>query len=156
MHYLQKVHSMSRCDQPHNLSVDRFPASSLQYPVQSQYIHLMHSSTPGTYPVSVSYTHLDVYKRQEQSFMQGMDWHLGSGLSIVLMIFVIASMAFMNRQDKENEGGDVYKRQSVIFLSVSLESFFSVFLLSFFVSLFFSVLLSTVSVFLLSSVFFSS
>ena len=33
----------------------------------------------------------------EQSFMQGMDWHLGSGLSIVLMIFVIASMAFMNR-----------------------------------------------------------
>ena len=42
---------MSRCDQPHNLSVDRFPASSLQYPVQSQYIHLMHSSTPGTYPV---------------------------------------------------------------------------------------------------------
>ena len=42
----------------------------------------------------------------EQSFMQGMDWHLGSGLSIVLMIFVIASMAFMNRQDKENEGGN--------------------------------------------------
>ena len=38
----------------------------------------------------------------EQSFMQGMDWHLGSGL----MIFVIASMAFMNRQDKENEGGN--------------------------------------------------
>ena len=34
----------------------------------------------------------------EQSFMQGMDWHLGSGLSIVLMIFVIASMAFMNRR----------------------------------------------------------
>lgn len=42
----------------------------------------------------------------EQSFMQGMDWHLGSGLSIVLMIFVIVSMAFMNRQDKENEGGN--------------------------------------------------
>lgn len=42
----------------------------------------------------------------EQSFMQGMDWQLGSGLSIVLMIFVIASMAFMNRQDKENEGGN--------------------------------------------------
>lgn len=40
------------------------------------------------------------------SFMQGMDWHLGSGLSLVLMIFVIASMAFMNRQDKENEGGN--------------------------------------------------
>lgn len=38
----------------------------------------------------------------EQSFMQGMDWNLGSGLSIVLMIFVIASMAFMN---KNEEGG---------------------------------------------------
>jgi spermidine/putrescine transport system permease protein len=37
--------------------------------------------------------------------MQGMDWHLGSGLSIVLMIFVIASMALMNRQDKDGEGG---------------------------------------------------
>ncbi|MGN0290494.1 MAG: ABC transporter permease [Lachnospiraceae bacterium] len=41
----------------------------------------------------------------EQSFMQGMDWHLGSGLSIVLMIFVIASMAFMNTQNKDGEGG---------------------------------------------------
>lgn len=41
----------------------------------------------------------------EQAFMQGMDWHLGSGLSIVLMVFVIASMAFMNTQDKEGEGG---------------------------------------------------
>lgn len=41
----------------------------------------------------------------EQSFMQGMDWHLGSGLSIVLMIFVIVSMAFMNTQNKDGEGG---------------------------------------------------
>lgn len=41
----------------------------------------------------------------EQSFMQGMDWHLGSGLSIVLMVFVIASMAFMNMQNKDGEGG---------------------------------------------------
>lgn len=42
----------------------------------------------------------------EQSFMQGMDWHLGSGLSIVLMIFVILSMAIMNRHG-DNEGGTV-------------------------------------------------
>ena len=42
----------------------------------------------------------------EQEFMQGSNWNLGSGLSVVLMIFVIASMAFMNRQDKENEGGN--------------------------------------------------
>ena len=33
----------------------------------------------------------------EQSFMQGSYWNLGSGLSIVLMIFVLISMAFMNR-----------------------------------------------------------
>lgn len=41
----------------------------------------------------------------EQSFMQGMDWHLGSGLSLVLMVFVLVSMAFMNRQDNDGEGG---------------------------------------------------
>lgn len=40
----------------------------------------------------------------EQSFVQGMDWHLGSGLSVVLMIFVVASMAVMNRQNKDGEG----------------------------------------------------
>lgn len=44
----------------------------------------------------------------EQSFMQGMDWNLGSGLSIVLMIFVIASMAFMNSHSKETEGSAVW------------------------------------------------
>ena len=33
----------------------------------------------------------------EQSFMQGSYWNLGSGLSIVLMLFVLISMAFMNR-----------------------------------------------------------
>lgn len=44
----------------------------------------------------------------EQSFMQGMNWNLGSGLSIVLMIFVIASMAFMNSHSKETEGAAVW------------------------------------------------
>lgn len=41
----------------------------------------------------------------EQDFMQGMQWNVGSGLSFVLMIFVIASMALVNLFDKEGEGG---------------------------------------------------
>lgn len=44
----------------------------------------------------------------EQEFMQTMDWNLGSGLSIVLMIFVIASMAFMNKYDKDGGGTAVW------------------------------------------------
>lgn len=40
----------------------------------------------------------------EQEFMQGTNWNLGSGLSVVLMIFVIASMTLMNIFDK-GEGG---------------------------------------------------
>ncbi len=44
----------------------------------------------------------------EQSFMQGMNWNLGSGLSIVLMVFVILSMAFMNSHSKETEGAAVW------------------------------------------------
>ncbi len=44
----------------------------------------------------------------EQEFMQNMDWNMGSGLSIVLMIFVIASMAFMNSHNKDGEGTAVW------------------------------------------------
>lgn len=45
----------------------------------------------------------------EQEFMQSMDWHLGSGLSIVLMVFVIASMAFMSsRGSKDGEGTAIW------------------------------------------------
>ena len=44
----------------------------------------------------------------EQAFMQGMDWNLGSGLSIVLMIFVVASMMFMNSHSKETEDAAVW------------------------------------------------
>ena len=33
----------------------------------------------------------------EADFMQFFNWNLGAGLSLVLMVFVIASMAFMNR-----------------------------------------------------------
>lgn len=39
----------------------------------------------------------------EQAFMQEYNWNLGSGLSFVLMIFVIASMALMN--SRGDEGG---------------------------------------------------
>lgn len=39
----------------------------------------------------------------EQAFMQEYNWNLGSGLSVVLMIFVIASMALMS--SKGEEGG---------------------------------------------------
>jgi spermidine/putrescine transport system permease protein len=39
----------------------------------------------------------------EQDFMQGMQWNAGSGLSFVLMIFVLVSMALVNQFDKEGE-----------------------------------------------------
>lgn len=44
----------------------------------------------------------------EQEFMQGTNWNLGSGLSVVLMIFVIASMALMNIFDKDGGGAAVW------------------------------------------------
>ncbi|MCI8635344.1 MAG: ABC transporter permease [Eubacterium sp.] len=44
----------------------------------------------------------------EQEFMQSMDWNMGSGLSIVLMVFVIASMAFMNAHGNDGEGTAVW------------------------------------------------
>ena len=44
----------------------------------------------------------------EQEFMQGSNWNLGSGLSVVLMIFVIASMAVMNIFGKDQGGTAVW------------------------------------------------
>ena len=44
----------------------------------------------------------------EQEFMKSMDWNMGSGLSIVLMVFVIASMAFMNVHGNEEGGAAVW------------------------------------------------
>ena len=44
----------------------------------------------------------------EQDFMQSSNWNLGSGLSVVLMIFVIASMALMNIFDKDGGGNAVW------------------------------------------------
>ena len=40
----------------------------------------------------------------EQEFQQGSNWHVGSGLSLVLMIFIIASMALIAKYDKDGEG----------------------------------------------------
>jgi len=42
----------------------------------------------------------------EQQFTVQRDWHFGSALSIILMIFILLSMAVMSKVDKEgNEGG---------------------------------------------------
>ena len=43
----------------------------------------------------------------EQSFKQNRNWHVGSGLSLVLMVFIIASMALVAKYDK-GEGGTAF------------------------------------------------
>lgn len=40
----------------------------------------------------------------EQEFTRGSNWHLGSGLSLVLMVFILASMALIAKYDKNGEG----------------------------------------------------
>ncbi len=40
----------------------------------------------------------------EQEFMKGSNWHQGSGLSLVLMIFILISMALIAKYDKNGEG----------------------------------------------------
>lgn len=40
----------------------------------------------------------------EQSFKQNSNWHVGSGLSLVLMVFIIASMALVAKYDNEDGG----------------------------------------------------
>ena len=40
----------------------------------------------------------------EQEFKQSSNWNVGSGLSLVLMIFIIASMALIAKYDKDWEG----------------------------------------------------
>ena len=42
----------------------------------------------------------------EQQFRVTGDWHFGSALSIILMIFILVTMAFTSKFDKEKEGGD--------------------------------------------------
>ncbi|NLK99183.1 MAG: ABC transporter permease [Clostridiales bacterium] len=43
----------------------------------------------------------------EQQFRIG-NWHAGSGLSLVLMIFILISMAILSKYDKEGEGGSIW------------------------------------------------
>jgi spermidine/putrescine transport system permease protein len=40
----------------------------------------------------------------EQKFKQGSNWNVGSGLSLVLMVFILISMAIMHKYDKDGEG----------------------------------------------------
>ena len=40
----------------------------------------------------------------EQEFKQGSNWHVGSGRSLVLMVFIIISMALIAKYDKDGEG----------------------------------------------------
>ena len=41
----------------------------------------------------------------EQKFKQGSNWNVGSGLSLVLMVFILISMSIMRKYDKDGEGG---------------------------------------------------
>lgn len=41
----------------------------------------------------------------EQQFLKLGNWHTGSGLSLVLMIFILISMAVLSKYDKGSEGG---------------------------------------------------
>jgi len=43
----------------------------------------------------------------EQQFRLG-NWHTGSGLSLVLMIFILLSMAILSKYDKESEGSNLW------------------------------------------------
>lgn len=40
----------------------------------------------------------------EQEFTQAGNWHVGSGMSLVLMIFILLSMAILAKYDKKGEG----------------------------------------------------
>jgi len=40
----------------------------------------------------------------EQEFTKGSNWNLGSGLSLIMMIFILISMAFIAKYDKDGEG----------------------------------------------------
>lgn len=44
----------------------------------------------------------------EQKFKQGNDWNGGSGLSLVLMVFIFLCMAIVQKYDKDSEGSGVW------------------------------------------------
>ncbi len=41
----------------------------------------------------------------EQQFRWTGDWHFGSSMSIILMIFILITMALTSKFDKDKEGG---------------------------------------------------
>lgn len=41
----------------------------------------------------------------DRQFQQGSNWHVGSGLSLVLMVFILISMILTGKYDKNGEGG---------------------------------------------------
>ena len=41
----------------------------------------------------------------DRQFQQGSNWHVGSGLSLVLMVFILISMFLTGKYDKNEEGG---------------------------------------------------
>lgn len=41
----------------------------------------------------------------DRQFQQGSNWHVGSGLSMVLMVFILISMILTEKYDKDGEGG---------------------------------------------------
>ena len=40
----------------------------------------------------------------EQEFTTSANWNLGSGLSLIMMIFIVVSMAALSKLDKDGEG----------------------------------------------------
>ena len=44
----------------------------------------------------------------EQDFIHGSQWNAGSGLSLILMVFVLISMALVNLADKDGEGTAIW------------------------------------------------
>lgn len=44
----------------------------------------------------------------EQQFLWAGDWHFGSAISIIMMIFILIAMALAARYDKGNEGGGLW------------------------------------------------
>lgn len=44
----------------------------------------------------------------DQSFTKGSNWNQGAGLSLVLMVFILASMALLSKYEREGKGGNVF------------------------------------------------
>jgi len=44
----------------------------------------------------------------EQQFLTVYDWHFGSAISIIMMIMILIAMAFMEKFDKDKEGGRIW------------------------------------------------